>query len=63
MSNTTTKVPDPYCVIQDDEQDFYWFINLEDHPNSFLLDKKYQHFIVPRHKKEHESMVIIQPGN
>ena len=28
-----------YFVAKDEESDFYWVINLEDHPSSFILDK------------------------
>lgn len=54
-------LPDYYCVVKDKKQDFYWVINLEDHPSSFLLDKSYQQYISPEHKQDQESFVIIQP--
>ena len=59
--NQYTGLPDFYCVVKDQEQDFYWVINLEDHPNSFLLDTTYQNLNSPELKKEQESMVVIQP--
>jgi len=54
--------PDFYCVINDKDNDFYWCLNLEDHPNSFLLDQNYQNLISPKFKDNQETMVIIQPN-
>lgn len=54
-------LPNFYCVVKDQEQDFYWAINLEDHPNSFLLDPTYQNLNSPKLKRDQESMVVIQP--
>lgn len=54
-------LPDYYCVVKHKKQDFYWVINLEDHPSSFLLDKSYQQYIAPEQKQEQNSFVIIQP--
>jgi len=59
--NQYAGLPDFYCVVKDQEQDFYWVVNLEDHPNSFLLDPTYQNLNSPDLKKDQESMVIIQP--
>ena len=61
ITNQYRGLPDFYCVVKDQDQDFYWVINLEDHPNSFLLDPTYQNLISPDHKTDQESMVIIQP--
>lgn len=52
---------DVYCIIKDKKDGFYWVINLEDHPNSFLLDHSYHNFFPPQFKEDHESMVVIQP--
>lgn len=54
-------LPDYYCVVKDKKQDFYWVINLEDHPNSFLLDKSFQQHLAPNMKEGQESYVVIQP--
>lgn len=59
----TANIPDFYCVVKDDDHDFYWVINLEDHPNSFLLDKGYQHLVSQGIENNQQSMVIIQPVN
>ena len=55
------ELPDFYCVVKDKEQDFYWVINLEDHPGTFLLDKSYQQYLPADQKEDTESFVIIQP--
>lgn len=60
-SNLQGAFPDYYCVIRDKKQDFYWVINLEDHPNSFLLDKSYQQFVSSDQQENEDSYVIIQP--
>jgi hypothetical protein len=54
-------LPDYYCVVKDKKEDFYWVINLEDHPSSFLLDKSYQQYLSPGRKHGQDSFVIIQP--
>jgi len=55
------KVKDVYCIIKDKEDGFYWVLNLEDHPSSFLLDRTYHNFLPPQYKKDQESMVVFQP--
>jgi hypothetical protein len=55
------QVKDAYCVITNKEDGFYWVINLEDHPNSFLLDRSYQNFMSDNIINDQESMVIFQP--
>ena len=50
-----------YCIIKNREDGFYWVLNLDNHPNSFLLDKTYQHFLPSSFKKDQESMVVFQP--
>ena len=60
-SNLQGAFPDYYCVIRDKKQDFYWVINLEDHPNSFLLDQSFQNFLPSQMKEDQETMVIFQP--
>jgi len=55
------RLTDVYCVIKSKKDDFYWVINLEDHPSSFLLDQSFQNFLPAEHNDEQESMVIIQP--
>lgn len=63
LNKLSKHLPDFYCVVKDKEQDFYWIIDLEDHPNSFLLDRTHQQLISPEHKEDQESIVIIQPQN
>jgi len=55
------RLNDVYCIIKNKNDGFYWVINLEDHPNSFLLDHSYHNFLPPQFKEDHESMVVIQP--
>jgi hypothetical protein len=55
------QLKDVYCIIKNKEDGFYWVLNLEDHPNSFLLDRSYHQFIPPQHKMDQETMVVIQP--
>ncbi len=50
-----------YYVAKDEENDFYWVLNLDDHPNSFLLDKSFQHLVPSKIREDNESMVIKQP--
>ena len=52
---------DAFYVIQDEEHDFYWVIDLEDHPNSFLLDKTYQNMLSDKEKANNSSMIVFQP--
>lgn len=59
--NLEVQVKDAYFVIQNKEDGFSWIINLEDHPNSFLLDSSYQNFMSKDILNEQESMVIFQP--
>ena len=59
-NNSDYREPDFFFVIKDEEHDFYWVLNLEDHPNSFLLDQTYQSF-TNKMKKDQDSMIIIQP--
>ena len=54
-------LPDYYCVVKDKNEDFYWVINLEDHPNSFLLDKSYQQYLSNGRTQGQDSFVVIQP--
>jgi hypothetical protein len=54
-------LPDYYCVVKDKHEDYYWVINLEDHPSSFLLDKSYQQYLSPEKGKGQDSFVVIQP--
>ena len=56
------QMKDLYCIIKNKKDGFYWVLNLEDHPGSFLLDKSYQQFIPPEYKEDQESLVIIQPN-
>lgn len=53
---------DCYCIVKNKENGFYWVINLNDHPNSFLLDHSFQHMITQDAMNEQESMVVIQPN-
>jgi hypothetical protein len=55
------KVKDIFCIVKNKEDDFYWVINLEDHPSLFLLDHSYHNFLPPQFKKDQESLVVIQP--
>jgi len=50
-----------FYVAKDEGNDFYWVINLEDHPSSFLLDKSFQHLVPSKIREGQESMVIKQP--
>lgn len=50
-----------YFIAKDKENDFYWVLNLDDHPNSFLLDKSFQHLVPSKIREGNESMVIKQP--
>jgi len=59
--NLEVQVKDAYFVIQNKEDGFSWIINLEDHPNSFLLDSSNQNFVSNDVMNEQESMVIFQP--
>lgn len=52
---------DFYCIIKNKEDGFYWVLDLNDHPNSFLLDNSFQHLVPKEMKNEQESLVIIQP--
>jgi hypothetical protein len=54
-------VKNVYCIIKNKEDGFYWVLNLENHPNSFLLDKSFQHFVPRSVKQDQESMVVFQP--
>ena len=53
---------DCYFIVKNKENGFYWVINLNDHPNSFLLDHSFQNMITPNAFAEEESMVVIQPN-
>jgi hypothetical protein len=59
--NYKIRMTDVYCVIKSKKDNFYWVINLEDHPGSFLLDQSFQNFLPAELNDEQESMVIIQP--
>ena len=48
-------------IIKNKQDGFYWVINLEDHPNSFLLDQSFQNFLPSQMKEDQETMVIFQP--
>jgi hypothetical protein len=52
---------DFFYVAKDEENGFYWVLNLEDHPSSFLLDKSFQHLMPSKIREGQESMVIKQP--
>ena len=54
------RMTDSYCILKNKKDGFYWVINLEDHPSSFLLDKSYQNFS-SKYKDNNQSMVIFQP--
>ena len=53
---------DHYFLVKNKEHGFYWVINLNDHPNSFLLDHSFQNMVTPGAMAEEESMVVIQPN-
>lgn len=61
-SNLEVRMVDSYCVISNKEDNFYWVLNLEDHPNSFLLDRSFQNFISPNSEMHNGSMVVFQPS-
>ncbi len=52
---------DIYCVIKNKEDNFCWYINLDDHPNSFLMKQSFQNFNPMNFQDEKESIVIIRP--
>ena len=58
---TDDQIKDAYFIINNKEDGFYWVINLEDHPNSFLLDRSFQNFMSTNISNDQESMVIFQP--
>ncbi len=53
---------DCYFIVKNKENGFYWVINLNDHPNSFLLDHSFQNMISREKISDQESMVVIQPN-
>ncbi|MBN2173715.1 MAG: hypothetical protein JW731_06270 [Bacteroidales bacterium] len=55
------RMTDVYCVIKNKNDGFYWVINLENHPASFILDRSFQNFLSADRNSDQESMVIIQP--
>jgi hypothetical protein len=61
-ASVDVQIKDLYCIVKSKEDGFYWVLNLDDHPNSFILDRSYHNFIPPQFKKDHESMVVIQPS-
>ncbi|MBM3435289.1 MAG: hypothetical protein FJY07_03610 [Bacteroidetes bacterium] len=60
-AETETQVKNAYFIVKNEEFGFYWVLNLENHPNSFLLDKTFQHFVPSTFKENQESMVVFQP--
>jgi len=56
-----TPVKNVYCIIKNKEDGFYWVLNLENHPGSFLLDKSFQNSMPSGFKENQESMVVFQP--
>jgi hypothetical protein len=60
-SGMELQVKDVFCMIKNKKDGFYWVLNLEDHPSSFLLDRSYQNFLPPHFKEDMESLVIFQP--
>ena len=61
LNKMISPLPDFYCVVKDKGQNFYWVIDLENHPNSFLVDSSFQNLVPPQLKEGQESIVIIQP--
>ncbi len=65
LDNTNREIEssmnDVYCIVKNKENNFYWILNLEDHPNSFLLDKSFQQYLPTENYKAYDSMVVIQP--
>lgn len=53
---------DIFFIIRNKKDGFYWVLNLEDHPNSFLLDKSFQNFEGSSYTEDTESLVILQPN-
>ena len=54
-------IKDHYFIIKSKENGFFWVLNLNDHPNSFLLDHSFQNMVSHEKISEQESMVVIQP--
>ena len=65
LDKTNTEIEismtDVYCIVKNKENNFYWVLNLEDHPNSFLLDKSFQQYLPATNYQAYETMVVIQP--
>ena len=59
---STLDCNDFYFVLPDKENNFNWVINLDDHPNSFLLNGRHHRNIETIKSEEDASMVIIQPN-
>lgn len=59
---STLDCNDFYFVLPDKENNFNWVINLEDHPNSFLLNGSHHRNIETIKSEKDASMVIIQPN-
>ena len=60
--NSILDVNDFYFILPDKENNFNWVINLEDHPNSFLLNGSHHRNINNQRGDEDASMVVIQPN-
>ncbi|MFU8844122.1 MAG: hypothetical protein ACNA7V_09985 [Bacteroidales bacterium] len=56
------QISDFYFMVKNQQDGFYWVINLENHYGSFILDKSNQNFLPPEYKEDQKSMVIIQPN-
>lgn len=66
FNNTQNEVEymmkDIFFMIRNKKDGFYWVLNLEDHPNSFLLDKSFHNFASSNYTEDTESLVILQPN-
>ncbi|RLD61796.1 MAG: hypothetical protein DRJ05_01800 [Bacteroidetes bacterium] len=60
--NSILDANDLYFIIPDMENNFNWVINLEDHPNSFLLNGSHHRNIDTNRSDKDASMVVIQPN-
>lgn len=60
--NSILDCNDFYFILPDKENNFNWVINLDDHPNSFLLNGTHHRNIDTIRGEDDASMVIIQPN-
>jgi hypothetical protein len=59
---TVQQISDFFFLVKNQEDSFYWVINLENHFGSFILHQTNQNFLPPEYQEDQKSMVIIQPN-